>query len=73
MTNMRSQPTHEGSIAPTDDEICDQILGTRSYYVRDLEYGITAPLSSCSSRTVIHSVCEARLMEVHRQAVEDRQ
>ena len=42
----RSQPISEGSTAPTDDEIYDQVLGTRPYYVRDLRHGITAPSSS---------------------------
>ena len=72
MTDIRSQLTSEGSTAPTDDEICDQVLGTRPYYVRSLKYGITAPSSLCSSRADIHSACEAQLMEVQRQATEDR-
>ena len=73
MTDMRSQPTSKGSIAPTDDEICDHVLGTRPYYVRDLGYGITAPSSSHSSWADIHSAYEARLTEMQRQAIEDRQ
>ena len=60
MTDMRSQPTFEGSTVPTDDEICDQVLSTRLYYVRGLGYGITAP-SSWSSRAEIHSTCQTRL------------
>ena len=67
MTDMRSQPTSEGSTAPTDDEICDQVLGMRSYYVKGLGYEITAPLSSRSSRADIHAACDARV-EVQRQA-----
>ena len=70
---MRSQPNLEGSTALTDDEIYDQVLGMRSCYVRDLGYRITAPSSSRSSRVDIHFACEARLMEVQKQAVEDRQ
>ena len=66
MTDMRSQSTPEGSTAPTDDEICDQVLGMRPYYVRGLRYGITAPSSSCSSRTDILATCDARLTEVQR-------
>ena len=66
---MQSQSILEGSIASTDDEICDQVLDTRPYYVRGLGYGITAP----SSRVGIHSACEVRLTEVQRQTVEDRQ
>ena len=73
MTDMRSQPTSKSSIAPTDDEICDHVLGTRPYYVRSLGYGITAPSSSHSSTADIYSTCEARLMEVQRQAAVDRQ
>ena len=39
MTDMRSQPSSEGSITPTDDEIYAQMLGTRLCYVRSLAYG----------------------------------
>ena len=73
MIDMRSQPILEGSIAPTDDEICVQMLDTRLCYVRGLRYEITASSSSRSSRAEIHSTCQARLMEVQRQAIEDRQ
>ena len=73
MTDMRSQPTPEGLIAPIDDEICDRVLGMRSCYVRDLGYRITTPSSSRSSRTEIHSTCEARLTKMQRLAVKDRQ
>ena len=73
MTDIRSQPISEGSIAPTDDEICDRVLGMRPYYVRGLGYGITTSSSLCSSRTDIHSAYEARMTEVQRQTVEDRQ
>ena len=72
MTDMRSRPTPEGSTVPTNDESCDQVLGTRTCYVRSLDYGITAPSSSRSSRADIHSACEAQLMEVQRHTVEDR-
>ena len=73
MTDMRFQSTPKGLIAPTDDEICDRVLNTRPYYVRDLGYEITTPSSSRSTRADIHSMCQAWLMEVQRQAVEDRQ
>ena len=73
MTDMRSQPIPEGSTVPTDDKICDQMLGTRPYYVRGLGYGITAPSSSRSSRVDIYSAYEAWLIEMQRQTVEDRQ
>ena len=73
MIDMRSQPTLEGSTAPTDDEICDQVLDLRSCYVRSLGYRITAPSSSRSSRADIHTACDAWLAEVQRQATEDRQ
>ena len=73
MIGIRSQPTFEGSIAPTDDEICDQVLGTRSYYVRDLGHEISAPSSSCLSRADIHAAYDAQLVEMQRQAIEDRQ
>ena len=69
---MRSQPIPEGSTAPTDDEFCDRMLGMRPCYVRGLGYRIIAP-SSRSSRAEIHSTCQARLMEVQRQTVENRQ
>ena len=45
MTDMRSQPTIEGSTAPTDDEICDQVFGTRFYYVRGQSMGSLLPHS----------------------------
>ena len=64
MIDIRSQPTPEGSTAPTDDEIYDRMLDMKSYYIRGLGYGITTPSSSRLSRTDIHSACEARLMEV---------
>ena len=67
MIDIRSQPTYEGLTAPTDDEIYDQVLGTRSYYVRSLGHEISAPSSSHSSRTDIHATCETRLAEVQRQ------
>ena len=73
MIDIRSQPIPEGSTAPTDDGICDPVLSTRSYYVRGLGYGITAPLFSRSSRTDIHTACNARLTEVQKQATENRQ
>ena len=73
MTDMKSQPTPEGSTVPTDDEICDRVLDTRSCYARGLGYRITTPSSSRSSRTEIHSTCEARLTKMQRQAVKDRQ
>ena len=73
MTEIRSQPTPEGLTAPTDDEICDRVLGTRSYCIRSLGYGITTPSSSCSSRADIHFACKDRLTEVQRQTVENRQ
>ena len=73
MIGIRSQPIPEGSIAPTDDEICDRMLGKRSYYVKGLGCGITAPSFSCLSRANIHAACDARLTEVQRQATEDRQ
>ena len=66
MIDIRSQPTFEGSAAPTEDEICDQMLGTRSYYVRSLGYGITSLSSSRLSRTDIHAACDARLVEVQK-------
>ena len=72
MTEIRSQPTPEGSIAPTNDEICDRVLDTRSCYVRDLGYGIIIFSSSCSSKADIYTTCDARLAEVQRQATEDR-
>ena len=49
------------------------MLGIRSYYIRDLGYGITAPSFSHSSRADIHATCDARLTEVQRQAIEHRQ
>ena len=64
MTDMRSQPTPEGSTAPTNDEIYDRMLDMRPCYVRDPGYRITTPSSSHSSRADIHSVCEAQLTEV---------
>ena len=64
MTDMRSQPTPKGLTSPTDDEICDQMLGTRPCYVRGLGFVITTPSSSRLSRTDIYIVCDARLMEV---------
>ena len=64
MTDMRSQSIPKGLIAPIDDEICDQVLHTRPYYVRSLGYGITAISSSRSSRVDIHTVCVARLIEM---------
>ena len=73
MIGIRSQPTPEDTTAPTDDEICDQMLGTRSYYVRGLGHGISAPLSSHSSSADIYTVCDAWLAEMQRQATEDRQ
>ena len=73
MIDIRSQSTLEVSITPTDHEICDQVLGMRSCYVRGLGHGITTPSSSHSSRADIHSVCETQLTEMQRQAVEDRQ
>ena len=72
MTDMRSQPTSKGSTAPTDDEICDRMLGMRLCYVRGLGYGITASSSECSSRADIHSTCKAQLTKMQRQTVEDR-
>ena len=68
MIGIKSQPTPEGSTAPTDDEIYDQVLGTRSYYIRGLGHGIIAPLSSCSSRADTYAVYDARLVKVQRQA-----
>ena len=73
MIDIRSQPISEGSNASTDDEIYDRMLDTRPYYISGLGYGITAPSSSRTSRADIHSACEARLMEMQRQTVEDRQ
>ena len=73
MTDMRSQPTPEGSTAPTNDEIYNQVLGTGSYYVRGLGYRITALSFSRSSRAEIYFICQAWLMEMQRQAAEDRQ
>ena len=67
MIDIRSQPTSEGSTAPTEDEICDQVLGTRSYYIRSLGYGITTFSSSHLSRADIHAACDARLVEVQKQ------
>ena len=71
MIDIKSQPTPEGSTAPIDDEICDQVLGMRPYYVRGLGHGITTPSSSCSSRADIYAACDARLTEVQKQ-VEQR-
>ena len=73
MIGIKSQLIPEGSTAPTDDEIYDQMLGTRSCYVRGLGYGIITPSSSCSSKADIHATCNARLAEMQRQATEDRQ
>ena len=67
MTDIRFQPTFEGSTPSTDDEICDQMLGTRSCYIRSLRHGITAISSSRLFKADIHTACDARLM-VQRQA-----
>ena len=73
MIGIRSQPTPEGSIVPTDNKIYDQMLGTRFCYVRKLGYEISGLLSSHSSKTDIHATCDARLVELQRQTTEDRQ
>ena len=72
MTEIRSQPTTEGSTAPTNDEICDRMLGTRPYYVRGLGYGITAPLSSRSSKAKIHSAWGDGADDTSDEAAADR-
>ena len=71
MIGIRSQSISEGSTAPTDDEICDQILGTRSCYIRDLGHGISAPSSSRSSKADIHTIYDTQLVEMQRQPTED--
>ena len=73
MTDMRSQPIYEDSTAPTDDEICDQVLGTRSCYIRRLEHRIRALPSSFSSKTDVYIACNVRLIEIQRQTAENRQ
>ena len=67
MIDIRSQPTIDGSTAPIDDEICDQVLGTRPYYVKGLGRGFRAPSStrsSSSSRADIYAACHARMQEL---------
>lgn len=43
MVELRLQPLQEGSVAPTDDEIVDSVLGVKSGYVRGLGHGELAP------------------------------
>ena len=64
MIDMRSQPSSSHSTAPTDDDICDHVLGTRSSYVKGLGRGFTAPSSSRSSRPNIHASCHAQIQEL---------
>ncbi|KAL5707970.1 hypothetical protein ACHQM5_018814 [Ranunculus cassubicifolius] len=46
MVELRSQqPQEEGSIALTDDQIADQVLGIKFGYVQGLGHGVIAPSS----------------------------
>jgi len=67
MVSIRSQPTPEGSTAPTDDDICDEVLGRRTGYVTGLGYAVAASSSRAS-----HGHCDARLREMERRHEEDR-
>ena len=61
MIEISFQPTPKGSIASIDDEICDQILGMRSCYVRRLRHEIRALPSFHSSKVDIHAARDTRL------------
>ena len=64
---IRSQPTVEGSTPPTDDNICDKVLGRRSNYITRLGYAVAASNSSRAS----HVSCDAHLCEVERRHKEE--
>ena len=69
---MRFQPTPKGSTASTDDEICDQMLDIRHYYVKRLGYENRDPPCSRSSKANIYAAYDAWLVEIQRQVAEDR-
>ena len=66
MTDMRSQSIPEGSTTPTDDEIYDQVLGTRPCYIRGIEHGISTSTSSRSSKADIHAAYDAQLAKIQK-------
>ena len=65
-----SQPTIESSTPPTDDDICNEVLGRRPNYIMGLGYAVVALSSSRAS----HVSCDAHLYEVdvRRREVERR-
>ena len=66
MIGIRSHPILEGSTAPTDDEIYDQVLGTRPCYIRGIEHGISTSTSSRSSKADIHAAYDAQLAKIQK-------
>ncbi|KAI3967985.1 hypothetical protein MKW92_046557 [Papaver armeniacum] len=46
MLELRAAPTPEGSTPLTDAQICEQVLGVRSGYVKGLGHGYEKPSSS---------------------------
>ena len=67
MIEIRSQSTAEGSIPPTDDDICDEVLGRRRNYITGLGYAIAAPSSFKAS----YVSCDAHLYEAERRHEEE--
>ncbi|TYK23194.1 CACTA en-spm transposon protein [Cucumis melo var. makuwa] len=83
MLELQSQPTPEGSQPLSEDEICDQVLGRRPGYSKDLGWGpkpkarkITSASSStisCSSSTQKQIELQSKINEALEQIeVQDR-
>ncbi|TYK18179.1 CACTA en-spm transposon protein [Cucumis melo var. makuwa] len=83
MLELQSQPTSDGSQPPSEDEICDQVLGRRPGYSKGLGWGPkpkarrTASASSssrsCSQSTEKEIELQAKLHEaLERIEVQDR-
>ncbi|KAA0046642.1 CACTA en-spm transposon protein [Cucumis melo var. makuwa] len=83
MLELQSQPTPDGSQPPSEDEICDQVLGRRPGYSKGLGWGPkpkarrTASASSssrsCSQSTEKEIELQAKLHEaLERIEVQDR-
>ncbi|KAA0039036.1 CACTA en-spm transposon protein [Cucumis melo var. makuwa] len=77
MLELQSQPTLEGSQPLSEDEICDQVLGRRPSYSKDLHYGpkpkarrttsASSSSTSCSQSTQKEIELQVKLNEALKQ------
>lgn len=76
MVEIRSQPLQEGFVAPTDDEIVDNVLGVKSGYVLGLGRGELAPSRSDladNHSEVVQLRRRAEEAEIHLQELREEQ